>query len=115
MITNDSSLWSWGSNNKGQLCHRDKEPRSKPQKTSFSNISKLSAMISDNVHWVILIFLSYQVLFPTYLQTLFILCVDLTKIYFLIQKEMYFRLGIIGMEALVLVAIYFQRIMCTAI
>ena len=43
IITNDSSLWSWGSNDKGQLCHRDKEPRSKPQKTLFSNISKLSA------------------------------------------------------------------------
>ena len=42
-ITNDSDLWSWGSNNNGQLCLGDQEDRSKPQKTSFSNISKISA------------------------------------------------------------------------
>ena len=42
-VTNDSNLWSWGRNDEGQLCHGDKESRSKPQKTSFSNISKLSA------------------------------------------------------------------------
>ena len=52
IITNDSNLWSWGGNSNGQLCHGDKEDhpiplrlidRSKPQKTSFSNISKISA------------------------------------------------------------------------
>ena len=43
IITNDSSLWSCGNNAFGQLCHGDKEPRSKPQKTSFSNITKISA------------------------------------------------------------------------
>ena len=43
MITNDSNLWSWGRNDCGQLCHGDEEDRSKPQKTSFSNISKISA------------------------------------------------------------------------
>ena len=43
MITNDAKLWSWGRNDKGQLCLGDKEDRSKPQKTSFSNICKLSA------------------------------------------------------------------------
>ena len=42
IITNDDNLWSWG-NNYGQLCHGDKEHRSKPQQTSFSNISKISA------------------------------------------------------------------------
>ena len=43
IITNDSNLWSWGSNRLGQLCHRDADDRSKPQQTSFSNISKISA------------------------------------------------------------------------
>ena len=46
VITNDDNLWSWGRNEFGQLCHLDeedhKESRSKPQKTSFSNISKIS-------------------------------------------------------------------------
>ena len=43
MITNDDNLWSFGSNGFGQLCHLDTKVRSKPQKTSFSNISKISA------------------------------------------------------------------------
>ena len=46
IITNDDNLWSWGRNEFGQLCHGDKglnECRSIPQKTSFSNISKISA------------------------------------------------------------------------
>ena len=50
IITNDSNLWSCGRNDFGQLCHgnneddfRDKEGRFSPQKTSFSNISKISA------------------------------------------------------------------------
>ena len=43
IITTDSNLWSCGRNNYGQLCHGDTEDRSKPQKTSFSNISKISA------------------------------------------------------------------------
>ena len=43
MITYDSNLWSCGSNNFGQLCHGDTEDRLKPQKTVFSNISKISA------------------------------------------------------------------------
>ena len=42
IITNDSNLWSCGRNDDGQLCHGDKKGRSKPQKTSFSNISKIS-------------------------------------------------------------------------
>ena len=42
MITIDDNLWSWGRNDCGQLCHGDKENRLKPQKTSFSNISKIS-------------------------------------------------------------------------
>ena len=41
IITDDDSLWSCGSNDKGQLCHC--KGGSKPQKTSFSNISKISA------------------------------------------------------------------------
>ena len=42
IITDDSNLWSWGKNNFGQLCHGDTEDRSIPQKTLFSNISKIS-------------------------------------------------------------------------
>ena len=51
IITNDDNLWSCGSNSFGQLCLGTKAPgdlllvdhRSKPQKTSFSDISKISA------------------------------------------------------------------------
>ena len=43
IITNDSNLWSCGRNIDGQLCLGDEEYRLKPQKTSFSNISKISA------------------------------------------------------------------------
>ena len=43
ITTNDDNLWSFGRNNKGQLCHGDKKDRSNPQKTSFSDISKISA------------------------------------------------------------------------
>ena len=37
------NLWSCGRNHRGQLCHGDTEDRIKPQKTSFSTISKISA------------------------------------------------------------------------
>ena len=43
IITNDSNLWSCGNNSDGQLCLGNKENQLKPQKTSFSNISKVSA------------------------------------------------------------------------
>ena len=43
IITNDDNLWSCGHNEFGQLCLGDTEDRLKPQKTSFSNISKISA------------------------------------------------------------------------
>ena len=36
-------MWSCGRNSYGQLCHGDTEDRLKPQKTSFSNIIKISA------------------------------------------------------------------------
>ena len=42
IITTDSNLWSWGRNNYGQLCLGDTESQMKPQKTSFSHISKIS-------------------------------------------------------------------------
>ena len=45
MITNDSNLWSWGSNSDGQLCLGNNKRRlntKKPRKTSFSNISNIS-------------------------------------------------------------------------
>ena len=47
IITHDSDLWSCGRNECGQLCLEDTEDRLKPQKTSFSNISKIS---SGNYH-----------------------------------------------------------------
>ena len=43
IITNDSNLWSCGANSYGQLCHGNKGDRLFPQKTPFSNISKISA------------------------------------------------------------------------
>ena len=43
IITNDDNLWSFGNNNYGQLCLENTESQIKPQKTSFSNISKISA------------------------------------------------------------------------
>ena len=44
IITNDDNLWSCGGNVFGQLClgQKNKKGRSKPQKTSFENISKIS-------------------------------------------------------------------------
>ena len=43
IITTDSNLWSCGRNEFGQLCLGNKEDQMQPQKTSFSNISKISA------------------------------------------------------------------------
>ena len=43
ITTNDDNLWSWGRNNFGQLCKGNKENCLIPQKTPFSNISKISA------------------------------------------------------------------------
>ena len=42
IITNDSNLWSCGNNNYGQLCLGNQKSQLKPQKTSFSTISKIS-------------------------------------------------------------------------
>ena len=41
-ISNDDNLWSWGSNRDGQLCLENNQDQIKPQKTSFSNILKIS-------------------------------------------------------------------------
>ena len=49
MITNDSNLWSCGRNDCGQLFNGNKERCSNPQKTSFSNISKISAGFSHSL------------------------------------------------------------------
>ena len=45
IITNEdnSSLWAWGGNDMGQLCLGDTEDRKIPEKTPFSNISKILA------------------------------------------------------------------------
>ena len=43
IITSETALWSCGNNNFGQLCLGNEEGQMKPQKTSFSNISKISA------------------------------------------------------------------------
>ena len=48
IITNDN-LWSCGRNAEGQLCHADRDDRSMLSKTSFSNISKISAGISHSL------------------------------------------------------------------
>ena len=45
ILTTDSNLWSCGHNNFGQLCLGNQETQMKPQKTSFSNISKISTGI----------------------------------------------------------------------
>ena len=120
MITSDSNLWSCGNNDNGQLCHGEENDDFciiKPRKTSFSNITKISAGYyhslfqndkgeifacgyndDGEVDWVILIILkSHQVSFSIYLQTLLILLVEITKVYFLTQKEMYILLGIMAM------------------
>ena len=49
IITTNSNLWSCGQNNFGQLCLVDKKDRSKPQQTSFSNISKISTGYSHSL------------------------------------------------------------------
>ena len=43
MITNDNNLWTCGVNSYGELCLENLENQSKPQQTSFSNISTISA------------------------------------------------------------------------
>ena len=43
IITYDDCLWSCGRNDCGQLCLVDNKDRSKPQQTSFLDISKISA------------------------------------------------------------------------
>ena len=125
IITNDDNLWSWGRNDFGQLCLGNNESKIIPQKTSFSNVINYQLVLNihylkttkekyfhvviinwDNVDWVILILLeSHQVSFSIYLQILLNLFVDITITYFLIQKEMYFRLGIMCLANLVLVTI----------
>ena len=42
IVTTDSNLWSFGNNEFGQLCLENEDDQLKPQKTSFSNISKIS-------------------------------------------------------------------------
>ena len=49
IITSDSNLWSCGNNSFGQLCLGNREPQKKPQKTSFSNISKISTGYSHSL------------------------------------------------------------------
>ena len=49
IITHDLELWSFGYNNNGQLCHGDTIERSKPKKTSFSNIVKISAGVDRSL------------------------------------------------------------------
>ena len=45
IITTDSNLWSCGRNDFGQLCLANMDQQLKPQKTSFSDISKISTGI----------------------------------------------------------------------
>ena len=130
IITHDDNFWSCGRNEFGQLCLGDTEDRSKPQKTSFSNISKISAGCDHSLFQndkgeifscynhhgqcglghSIEFQMSYQASFSMHLQTLFILFVYIAIVYFLTQKEMYTLLGLIRMAALVLVTM--QNGMC---
>ena len=43
IITNDSDLWACGNNSNGQLCLDNRERQLKPKKSSFTNISTVSA------------------------------------------------------------------------
>ena len=115
IITDDSNLWSCGRNDKGQLClGNTEEDFLIPRQTSFSNISKISTgkdhSLFQNDEGEIFAcgfnrhgqcglghFNDPQITFPMYLQILFNLFVDITQIYFLIQKEMYTLLGIISL------------------
>ena len=111
-LSNDGTAHSFGEN-KGALGlgHSEEENRSKPQQTSISNISKISAgsLFENNKGEIFSCgynesggcglghFNSPQItpsLIPNHFQTLFILFVEITIAYFLIQKEMYFLLGI---------------------
>ena len=122
IITDDSNLWSCGNNSSGQLCHGDKAYRSKPQKTSFTTISKISAGYDHSLFQNdkgeilhvgivqkdkldLMLLKSHQVSYPMHLQTLFNLFVEIPIVYFSIQKEMYILLGIIILVVLVLVTI----------
>ena len=52
MITSDSNLWSCGNNDDGQLCHGEENDDFciiTPLKTSFSNITKISAGYSHSL------------------------------------------------------------------
>ena len=49
MITTDSTLWSCGYNEYGQLCLGNNESQLTPQQTSFSNISKVSTGYSHSL------------------------------------------------------------------
>ena len=49
MITNNDNLWACGRNNYGQLCLGNTERQLKPQKTPFSNISKISAGVDHTL------------------------------------------------------------------
>ena len=110
-VTTDSNLWSCGYNLYGQLCLGNKENQLKPQKTSFSNISKIStgwdhSLFQNDKGEIFSCGLNqfgqcglghfdYRVT-PSLilLQILSNLFVEEVKVYFSIQKEMYFRLGI---------------------
>ena len=106
-VDHEGFIWSFGENNYGQLGTGNTTNFNVPQKyqlvgifhyfkTTTEKYFHAATMKKDNVDWVISILLkSHQVSFTIYLQTLFILFVDVTKVYFLIQKEMYFPLDII--------------------
>ena len=49
VIANDGSLWSFGRNDYGQLCLGNRKRQLKPQKTSYSSVSKLSTGSSHSL------------------------------------------------------------------
>ena len=119
ILTNDDNFWSCGRNDFGQLCHGDKEDRLKTSKNiifkHIKNISGWNHSLFQNNKGEILAcgengwgqcglgHFNESQMTPSLILNLPSNIVDLTKIYFLIQKELYFPLGRIQMASLVLV------------
>ena len=113
IITDDSNLWSWGKIISDNYVTETQKIAQYLKKHYFQTFQKYQLVIiihyfkttkkkyfhvvtmkKEHVDWVILMNLKLlQVSFTMYLQTLFVLFVDLTKVFFLIQKEVYSLLG----------------------
>ena len=130
IITNDSNLWSLGFNDHGQLFLGNTIKRSRPEKTSFSNVVKVSAgkfhsflqnnngeiygcgsnyfgqlgLDPDNKSNRVKLLIKFQKLLKFVVE-------NITH-YFLIKKERFFLLVVIYMDNLVLISnikVYFIK------